>query len=63
MLSDDQSPLPELIIHGLYESIETNDPFAKEITKLMRFLIGRLKEDNLVVEEERKILESWKLFM
>jgi hypothetical protein len=41
-LAEDQSTLVNLIIQNFYENIETNDPYLKDITKLMHMLMGEL---------------------
>ncbi len=62
-LSEDNSTLPPLVIYGFYENVEANDPFAKEITKLMYSLMTEFTQSTLTDPERERIIQAWKLYM
>jgi hypothetical protein len=61
-LAEDNLQLASLVVHGLYENIETHDPYAKEITRLMHSLMGDLQEQ-LPPSRQQAIIQAWKLYM
>lgn len=51
------------MVHGLYENIETNDAFLKEVTRLMHSLLSDLQAGNLDPVHQQKVLDTWKLYL
>lgn len=53
-LAQDQSSLIHLVIHSFYENVETNDPFLKDVIKLIhRLLAGLFLADESVSKSHR----------
>ena len=55
-LAEDNTSLPALIMHGLYENIETSDIFTKQITRLMFSLLTDLSSGDLSIGHQQKII-------
>ena len=63
LLAEPKTALPALVVHGLYENIETNDVFSKDITRLMHSLLGDLLTVEMPVVKRQRIVDAWRLYM
>jgi hypothetical protein len=52
-------------MQGFYENIETNDPFLKDITKLMiSFMKDLTKSEDMVSKHQKnRIIDAWKFYL
>lgn len=62
-LAQEHSPLIPLLIQTFYENVQTNDPFLKDVTKLMHKLMGGLFVEDTAATHNLRIVEAWKYYM
>ena len=62
-LAEEHSSLIHLIIHTFYENVQTNDPFLKDVTKLMHKLMGELFHAETSQSHKLRIVDAWKCYM
>jgi hypothetical protein len=62
-LAEEHSSLTQLVIHTFYENVETNDPFLKDVTRLMHKLIHELFLPHTPPSHRLRIVQAWKHYM